>query len=369
MSQSLPHPGRYFSRRAATGEDVTIETSPDGLAVRRRDGASFVWPYAELRVPRRPAPGGPVTFERGGDPPEALVALDSRILREIRAAAPELARRFPAPGSLRRPLAIAAAAAAAAVFLAVLAFTRGLPLLAEAGARRVPVDWEERLGEATMESLAPSARECADAEMRATVEAIVARLAEAAPANPYTFRVRVIEDDTMNAFAAPGGHIVVFTGLLAKTETPEELAGVLAHEMQHVIQRHTTENLLRRGSTGLLIAILAGDQGALGQVMKAAEGLGALSYSRRDEEEADREGVKLLLAARIDPRGLAGFLRTLEAEESRAGAPPAFLSTHPATGKRLERLSRLVGDADGAFRPIATPAPWRELVARTAPAP
>lgn len=366
MSQTQSYRGRMFSRRAATGEDVTIQVSPGGLTVRRQDGTALSWAYSELQVARKPAPGGPVTFERGDDPPEAVVAFDPRILRAIQETAPGEAHRFPRPGSYRRPLVVLCAAAAILLLLGVLAVLRGLPLLADAGARRVPVAWEEKLGEATLAQLAPASRECQDAELRSTVEGIVSRLAAAAPPNPYTFGVRIIRDDTMNAFAAPGGHIVVFSGLLERTATPEELAGVLAHEMQHVIQRHTTENLLRRGSTGLLIAIIAGDQGALGQMLKTAEGLGALSYSRHDEEEADLEGMKLLRDAQIDPEGLLRFLRTLEREESRSARPLSFFSTHPGTDRRLENLTQMVEETESSSLPIETPVAWKDLVARCA---
>src|SRR5437899_1914268 len=82
------------------------------------------------------------------------------------------------------------------------------------------------------------------------IGAIVKRLMEPQPISPYTVRVTVVDDGTVNAFAVPGGQVVLLRGLVERTRTPEELAGVLAHELQHVLQRHTTRLLLQHAATG-----------------------------------------------------------------------------------------------------------------------
>src|SRR3990172_9285847 len=116
--------------------------------------------------------------------------------------------------------------------------------------------------------------------------------------------------------AVPGGHIVVFRGLLKRARIPEEFAGVLAHEVQHVLQRHVMRALLQHASTGLLVVALTGDvSGAMAYGLEAALTLGTLQYSRVAEEEADREGIRMLLAARGEPGGVVTFLGGPERKE------------------------------------------------------
>ena len=129
---------------------------------------------------------------------------------------------------------------------------------------------------------------------------------------PYTFRLIVVDNDMVNAFATPGGYIVVFRGLLERTGSAEELAGVLAHEMQHVLRRHGTKTLFRQLSTRALIAVFSGDLESVGTMLETAEALGGLRYRRQDETEADREGMRLIQRARVDPAGMIAFFATLE---------------------------------------------------------
>src|SRR5207244_2410003 len=116
--------------------------------------------------------------------------------------------------------------------------------------------------------------------------------------------------------AAAGGQVIRVRGLLERTRTPEELAGVLAHEIQHVLRRHATRMLLQHTSAGLMLAAVSGDiSGAMAYGLESARVLGALRYSRQYEAEADVEGLRMLLAAGVDPEGMIAFFETLRAEE------------------------------------------------------
>ena len=192
----------------------------------------------------------------------------------------------------------------------------------------------------------PPAARCTDATRQARIDALVARLAAGLPGPPrYHFRVLVVRDDVVNAMAAPGGFIIVFRGLLDRTDTPEELAGVLAHEVAHVTQRHVTRMIVQHASTGLLVAALTGDvTGVMAYGLQAARTLGSLQYGRLAEEEADREGLRLLLSAGIDP---AGMIRFFEKMEDKGGQWPAalkYLSSHPGLPERVARLRALAAE-------------------------
>ena len=159
----------------------------------------------------------------------------------------------------------------------------------------------------------------------------------------------------MNAFAAPGGSIVIFRGLLEKVQTTEELAGILAHEMQHILHRHSTRMLLEHVSLGLLLGVIMGDANSAMKIGKEGAGLlGALHYGRQFEEQADAEGMRLILAAGIDPGGMISFFEKIQKEDGKTTAIPAYFSTHPSPESRIERLKILAGESGKkSFRPLA----------------
>lgn len=313
-----------------------------GIEVRAESGASLWWPYGEIRQTQGAYAGEQVRLERGADLPEALLVADADFLASLHEIAPEVGSRFHDPGRRRRRVALTALAAVAVVAIAAALYLWGIPAAAGVVAARVPVSWEERLGRSIVEHLVPAGKACTEPTRQRVIDDLVTRLTASLPDPPYTFRVTVVDDPTVNALAAPGGFIVVFRGLLERARTAEELAGVLAHEVEHVLQRHATKALVQHVSTGLLLTALTGDvSGVMAYGLESARVLGALRYSRAAEEEADAEGLKLLQAARIDPAGMIAFFERME--ERRGEAPAAFkyLSTHPATGDRVARLQRL----------------------------
>ena len=233
----------------------------------------------------------------------------------------------------------------------------------------MPVAWEESLGRAVTDQLAPPDLVCADPRGQRALDLIVARLAAAAPPSPYTFRARVVNVPDVNALAAPGGHMLVFRGLVERARTPDELAGVLAHEMEHVLHRHTTRAVIQHASTGLLLAALTGDMtGPLAYGLESARVLGQLQYSRHAEAEADRDGMKLLLAARIAPDGMIGFFEDL-AQGEHPRRVLRYLSSHPSTGDRIALLRELAAGTPGPFTPLLSDEEWRDLKAICAAAP
>jgi predicted Zn-dependent protease len=238
----------------------------------------------------------------------------------------------------------------------------GIPALAAALAPAVPVTWEEQLGQAAVAHLAPPGVACDDPARQAVLDAIVARLAATVPRSPYSFHVVVVNRPEVNALAAPGGYVVAFRGLVQHTRSPDEMAGVLAHEMQHVLQRHATQALIQHASVGLLITAVTGDvMGPLAYGLQSARVLGQLQYSRRAEREADAEGMKMLLAARIDPAGMIGFFETLKADE-RPRSVLKYLSTHPSTGDRIERLRTLAArERPGAPVRLLPGVDWNDM--------
>ncbi len=200
-----------------------------------------------------------------------------------------------------------------------------------------------------------------DQVLKETVETLGKALVAQAPTHPYTFRFRVAEMPIENAFAFPGGEVVVTTGLLAAASSPDELAGVLGHEVEHVLRRHTTKRLMQELGLVVGIGVVFGDLGTLGGVAATyGKDLIGLAFGRDQELESDRAGMKLAHGAGFDPKGLGAFFRRMQAEGD--SEIPAILSTHPAHEDRLAQIDRLA-DELGPTKPKVRPglADWSDI--------
>jgi predicted Zn-dependent protease len=319
------------------------------------------WRYNEVRFTQGTFRGEQIRLERGGDSSEALVISDETFLDAFRRAMPPYHGRSRKPGRRRNWAMLGLIAGLGAVAAGATLYIYGIPLLADVAASRLPLSWEERLGQAVLDGMAPRASRCTDPARVAIIENLVRQLAAAAPPSRYTFRVHVTANPLPNAFAAPGGFIVVYEGLLDLTETPEELAGVLAHEMSHVVARHSTRALFRELSLAALIAAASGDVRGLDRTVAMAAQLGGLRYRRSDEEMADREGTRMLIAAHVDPAGLVRFLGRLEEEVPGLPRGLDYLSTHPATAERIATLTRLAAAAPVQPRPVLPGYQWSRM--------
>ncbi|MFZ5877299.1 MAG: M48 family metallopeptidase [Nitrospirota bacterium] len=229
-----------------------------------------------------------------------------------------------------------------------------------AAADRVPVSWEQELGESAYAQLTLGATVLTEGPSVEAVRAIGERLT-AQIQSPYTFRWHVIDDRQVNAFAVPGGHVVVFTGLLREAGSPEELAGVLAHEVQHVVLRHSVHGLIRSLGWSATLQILFGGAGPLSGIGEAASRLGSLKFGRDQETASDVEGLKLLRRAKIDPKGMVSFFEHLASKENGI----ALLSTHPMSADRADRLRTEI-EAAGAWPTEPLPVAWADVKASLA---
>jgi beta-barrel assembly-enhancing protease len=353
---------RYFDGQTAARRPARVRPLRIGLEVCPEGAEPRVWPYAELRQTQGFYRGEPVRLERDGVLPEAIVVHSLPFLAALRAAAPDAAGRFHDPTRRRLRGRLTLLAAAGAILLTGGVYLWGLPALAALAAARVPVAWEDRLGASVAAQLAPAGRRCDSREGRLALDALVARLAGTVPDSPYRFQVIVLDVPAVNAFATPGGRLLLLRGLLAGAKTPEELAGVLAHEMQHVLRRHATKAIIQHASSGLLLTALTGDaSGALAFGLEGARTLAMLEYSRQHEDEADAEGLRMLQAARIDPAGMLHFLESTRTSEGAGRSRPRYLSTHPDTTERIARLRGLLPGPPAAVTPALDPERWAAL--------
>ncbi len=354
----------YLDGRTASRQRVNVRLLPNGLYITTEQGLQLAWPYDTIRLTQGLYPGEQVRLERGAPIAEVLFIQDVAFLSSLRELAPGLASGIHDPARRRHRVVWTALAAAAAVGIVVAAFRWGLPSFATLVTRWVPVSWEARLGEVVVGQLVPAESRCDDPILQQRLDDLVSVLVAEAP-SPYDVNLLIADDDELNAFAAPGGTIVILTGLLKRTTRPEELAGVIAHEIQHIVRRHSTRAILHHASAGVLVSALAGDvSGVAALGLDAARNLGLLRYSRENEDEADEAGMRMILAAGIDPAGMIAFYDVLDREGATLPRSLQYLSTHPATAERVDRIRRLAQSAGPPRISLGSTDEWSTLTMR-----
>ncbi len=346
----------YLDGKSAERRGATVQLQPTGRLVAIDGGNTVFWLYESIEQTQGNYSGEQVRLERGAEFPEALLLSDHEFLVALHRFVPSRAGRFHNPARRQARVRATVLAGVVSVVLMVLGYFYGIPAIANVVTPWIPIAWEESLGAAIFDHLATSESRCEDAGRQQVLDDMMTRLSGAAPKSPYKIRVVVVNNPMINALAAPGGYIIIFRGLIDAAGTPEELAGVLAHELQHVLKRHSTRLLLQHASTGLLMAALVGDASGLASFgLDAARTLALLRYSRNYETEADEGGLSTLIAAGIDPGGMVSFFEAVRKAEGNESRYLTYLSSHPNTRGRIERLKQLITQTPAArTRPLPT---------------
>jgi Zn-dependent protease with chaperone function len=204
----------------------------------------------------------------------------------------------------------------------------------------MPSSWETQIGDSSFRHLTAIIKPLNDPAYTNRLYLVTQRLKKGFPDDAPKFNYIVGDDDMVNAFALPGGHVVVMRGLIEEA-TPDELAGVLSHEVSHVIRKHGMRHLAQMIGPVLVIKYLFNADGALAAMIAVSAKLSDLQYSRANETEADDRGFDTLVKANIDPRSLTSFFRKIQVEERRRRrGDDDYFSTHPATSARIKHLEQ-----------------------------
>ncbi len=222
-----------------------------------------------------------------------------------------------------------------------------LPSIGDTAGRLISPEQEKQFGESFMRQIRRTGKLVQDPELNDYLQSLGYQLAAASDTPRYGFTFFLVNDSSINAFAGPGGYIGVHTGLLLAARNESELAGVLAHEIAHVTQRHllrayeAAERMSLPTAAALIAAILIGTQdGEAGQAalvgVQAASAQYQINFTRSNENEADRVGIQTLVRAGVDPMGMPAFFERLHQQTRLYGSQlPEFLSTHPVTTNRI----------------------------------
>lgn len=236
----------------------------------------------------------------------------------------------------------------------------------DAAIAKIPVSWEQELGKAAYGSMLKETPACDSKALGAGLEKLEAQLENSLKGTSYNLEYQVLKSNQVNAFALPGGNIGLNAELVAKAPSPEALMGVMAHEAQHVLQRHGLKGIINQLGITLMVPLIFGD---MGSIMFAIGGMGAslinLGFSRVQESEADELGVALLDKANVDPRGMEAFFKWMAAEEAKKGTTPAFLSTHPLSTEREAAIHAAIAKLPKkTYPPVAIDWPKLQAEAR-----
>lgn len=336
-----------------------------------------VWPLARLRlVSGSVARGarGPVRLARIPDNGERLVISDPNALEGLAPPLRALIKERKKTALVRWfIIALFVWSACLTLYAASSSIFSGLAWI-------IPPSWEQALGASAKDKLLAELTNRrnvkgihADATQSAELDRLVRRLAGAAagqaPRHPFT--ITVLNADFVNAFALPGGYVILSTGLIKACATPDQLAGVLAHEMAHVTEQHGLAGIFRAYAWNVVAHLFGG--GSISR--NVALSLITASYSRDDEAAADLLGAERLAVAGINPLGMADFFDMLQKKDGNAseasGASPApfaeafnYLASHPELGQRRNSIlhwMRANGYDGSAFTPAMDGQDWQRL--------
>lgn len=320
----------YSENAAQLGQDCDVDVSSQGFVL-KLSGREIIWNFEKIH-PKVEKEGVYHVFKYGSESAHLRVLARDGFLSFLRknyrhwSFTVPSGNFFPAWGG--RALILGSAFF---LFLTIGAYFYLIPWLAGMAAQMVPVQKETELGETLFKQMVPEAH--LDSAKSSQLQEF---FKETGFASAFQVKLHFVKEPVVNAFAIPGGHIVVYQGILQKITTPEELAGLLAHEVSHVNGRHSARTLFRMAGTALMFTLLLGDVTGLAAVLADnAESLRGLQYSRALEKEADENGFEQMKERGLDALGMVKLFETLQKESSSTSNIPAFLQTHPDLAERI----------------------------------
>ncbi|HBG04525.1 MAG: peptidase M48 [Geobacteraceae bacterium GWC2_58_44] len=225
------------------------------------------------------------------------------------------------------------------------------------GFNLISVEEEKQLGDKFVVEVEKQHKVVSDPEVQSYINRVGSRLMTGVQKVEFPYTFKVVQDNSINAFAVPGGHTYVNTGLIKAAESETELAAVMAHEINHVVARHSTRQMTQQYGYALVAGLLLGSQGDIAKLAADLFGkAGSLYYSREMESQADFLGVETMYKAGYNPQGMVTFFRKLEAVGQKdPGKIAQFFSSHPQTADRIQNIQQEIAKFPAkSFAPDST---------------
>lgn len=340
---------RYADGRIAATREVECAITPEGVLI-STGAENLIWPYDDLE--RADDGNGAIILRRRPDTGERLTLDPAEADPALRAAAPALYR--PQALGVERPRTVIAVAAAA--WSLATAFLVGVPLAAAPIAAALPERYRTQIADISWSQVDAVGAYCDDSDEASRILNGVADRMMAAAHVPQrdSVWITLVDAPFPNAFALPDNSIIVTDDLIALADDPDEVTGVIAHEIAHIEHNHIMTNIIRQVGAGIFFDVVFGGAGAGQAIAIASVNLAGLRYSRSDEADADARGLDYLDAAGIDPGALARLFDRLA--EQGGGDVPVLISSHPATAARAAAAR---ARARSGLAPSLTDVEWR----------
>ncbi len=351
----------YFDGQSARDHQVTLDIAGTALVFSSTSVPSTRWTIKGLHPLDPPSSGQPFRLTHVDKPGARLILRDDAFIKALLSSSPHLKGGY-SWGDICSIFGwtIGGLAAVAALTYVCMA------LLPDKIAKILPNDWRNRVGREMETAVVEGARLCSTPKGNAALAAMIGNLAQGAPDMP-AISVHIYDVPILNAFAVAGGNIIMTRELIEKADAPEEVAGVLAHEIGHVFHLHPEAQLVRLTGMQVLASIFTGSNG--GNMSTSLAFIATiLKYTRSAEKEADAYARETLVNASINPMGLKTFfekIQKLEADlktnNSTFKALGNLFATHPGTEDRIKEITPLpVGQV---AVPALTPDEWLALKA------
>ena len=377
VTSKIQFSGSLFDGKNAQKKRVRIELTQYHIKLTLPGRSAVTWPYSDIRWAAETIPFHiEHQLNTPGEILETLVVEDPDFYENCRRIAPDNFSRITEIFFFNWTIFLVGALIL--LFSFYVAFKIVPHYFVGQLVDKVPVEWEEKLGDAVLSAF--PVEKNPDPKVMALLTDILHLLKQSkVEETPYNLKIFILKTEQINALALPGGNIIVFEGLLKIAESTEELAGVLAHVAQHIFLKHSTRGVVRNMASGMLLALVLGDANAVMESAVSIAGkLNTLGFSRKMETEADMKGVELMLGAKINPQGMLSIYNKLlkeelKLEENKKNVSTSknvkeifsYLSTHPSAKSRLKKLEKKIkNNAEKLWIPLYPNTHWNEIKPR-----
>lgn len=345
------YPGGVFSAELPGGRaGASLRLVDAGIEARTADEQSFLLGWDGLQCEMGGA-SGRMLFLRNADRSLTFFSEDRELVLDLGSAAPPtVAAQVQQVVTFARAGRNRGCGCWLLVLAVLIASLFAAPSCLKAGAAAavdaMPTSLDKKLGDVSWGSMGGGLQRYDDetvvAALAAMLERLESALSEEDRAADWDFRIAVIRSDELNAFALPGGQMAFYTKLIAQAESPDEVAGVLAHEMAHVLRRHGLKRMVQSVGVVVALQVVIGDYGGLVGMAAQLLTLATINdYSREHESEADAVSVELMHRAGLDPVAMTAMFERMEKEGMSLPSFAEVLNTHPSHATRIADIRRL----------------------------
>lgn len=219
---------------------------------------------------------------------------------------------------------------------------------------------EDKLGTVFWDIIKKTEKENSSPLLITSVDSIVNKICLANKIDRKSIKVHLIEKDEVNAFALPNGHLIIYTALLSNADNPEELSGVISHEIAHIELQHVTKKLIQEVGISVLISTTSGS-GNTKIIQQTLKTLSSTAFDRGLEKEADLKAVDYLLNARINPQPFANFLYKLAEQNGETSKYMTWISTHPESMERAKYIMEYSKEKNSNYSKVLSTQTWNKI--------